>query len=874
MPSFLKDLRLRRRSRQSIHTTNTSNTQNTSSNTSSNDGTSDEPPQNKSTSTLSSFFDKQQSPQATLGPQKSRSSSHLVGMNGNGSNTPPPIPTGSRPRLPSGQSNRYSLIGSPSQYGDATRQSPATSPLAPRVTSVSDGSWVHQKVLLISGECADIQRPIDGSVAVCHHQDTFPVTQWPVSDSHFKALVYLQPGPNRLRLDFTSPKLSSTNGQMQVHSSWILINFLPLISSPPLQLCILVARDSPATFDAVPERIQKEGNGLNTAIRKFRMAAYLWQAFTAEQMNRNGFGRRCYRYEEEWQPGTLSWRDVETGAMRNEAKIHVIRLPHSLKEIQDLDIAQQYGPAKKKGDLFSIASEAVRAYFGPKPGQKQYVSCMYLDAHWDKKVGTVRAHAALGGGDETIKLAIFGSHCLQSYPSHIEEVVPAFTDCTRTDTDYVANDCNESGSNWEAANIGIGAHLHETGHLLGCPHQESGVMLRDYVRLNRTFLTRESYSTRTKQQGLRLCMPKDECAWHRLDTLRFRFHPCFQLPADQAMNPDPSVQVWTVDNGTILITAATGIAWIELFPEGDDVCHHWIEYIDQSNPSGPPRQITLTEQTLREQLPAEKRKRKLKFKIFSCGGSDHEVEDLGQLASKEGKVKLPDGRAGFRSSKLGFSQMDSSQPSEIIIGSCQKPARLLRSVRVYHGQSLDGMEFCYEDGRSELFGKRGGQRGGSEFALDTRRGELILGFYLRAGAWIDGVQILTSTGRRSPVYGNANGGSGSKMSGTTPKRVEDMTPEERLQSLQDFAEEKKYVRPGEDGTIPTGPLAMQSLVFGGPMPSGPAYSTPFPPPSYETVTGQAPGDPATKQGVFGKLMAKRREKKEEKRNVELAKHGS
>ena len=56
------------------------------------------------------------------------------------------------------------------------------------------------------------------------------------------------------------------------------------------------------------------------------MAAYLWQAFTAEQMNRNSFGRRCYRYEEEWQPGSLTWKDMETGQMRNEAKIHIIRM--------------------------------------------------------------------------------------------------------------------------------------------------------------------------------------------------------------------------------------------------------------------------------------------------------------------------------------------------------------------------------------------------------------------------------------------------------------------------------------------------------------------------------------------------------------------
>jgi hypothetical protein len=391
MPSFLRDLSLRRRSKASFTTANEAPEANPiegSSGTSSNDGETNERPQNKSTSTLSSWFDKS-SPPTTLSSTKSKSQTNLVGFNGNGKKTPPGVGgPGHRPRLPSAHSSRYSIVGMPTQDSEsAPRPTPATSPYAPRVLSISDGSWVHQKVLLISGECADIQRPIDGTLTVMHHSDNFPPTQWPVSDSHFKALVYLQPGPNRLRLDFVSPKLSSPSGQLQTHSAWISINFLPLISAPPLHLCILVAKDSPETYDAVPERIQKEGNNLATAVRKFRMAAYLWQAFTAEQMNRNGFGRRCYRYEEEWQPGTLTWRDLETGTMRNEAKIHVVRLNQTVKEIQDLDIAQQHKPATHKGKLFKIASEAVKRYFGPRPGQKEYVSCMFLDTHWDKKIG-------------------------------------------------------------------------------------------------------------------------------------------------------------------------------------------------------------------------------------------------------------------------------------------------------------------------------------------------------------------------------------------------------------------------------------------------------------------------------------------------------
>lgn len=35
-----------------------------------------------------------------------------------------------------------------------------------------------------------------------------------------------------------------------------------------------------------------------------------------------------------------------------------------------------------------------------------------------------------------------------------------------------------------------------------------------------------------------------------------------------------------------------------------------------------------------------------------------------------------------------------------------------------------------------------------------------MGFYLRAGLWIDGLEILTSLGRRSGIYGSPEAGSG------------------------------------------------------------------------------------------------------------------
>ena len=666
-----------------------------------------------------------------------------------------------------------------------------TSPYSPRVTSILNESLVHQKVLHIYGEIGEApQKPLEGNLTIHHDKDgqAFPPTYWPVIDSYFKALVHLSPGWNMIRLDFSTARIGSNGSAPTIHTSYIRLNYLPLNDVPPLQLVILAGKDSPCTFDAMPERIQREGNDLSAATRKFRMAAHLWQAFTAEQMHRNKFGRRCFRFEEEWQTGTLSMMDWQMGRMRNETKVHVVRTEQTVAELRALEYAQQYKSASKKGELYTIATNAIKRYFNVRPGQKLYVAALLIDAHWDPKIGTIRGHAALGGGDGELQLAIFGSQALQSYPSSIEEVVPAFSDCTRTDTKYVANDCNESGSNWEAANIGIGAHMHEVGHLFGCPHQESGVMLRDYVRLNRTFLLREPYSTRTKSAGLRLCRIEDECNWHRLDILRFRYHPCFRLPSDEPiMSQDDSIQCFPIGEGNILFIASTGIPHIEVRLDDEDLCKQSFEFLSTgSKINALPRQVKLSEAEIQAKLPEDKKRSKIRLEIFSGGARSIKIDDMAEILSKKYVVTLPQirqapkkdegltmntynnvmglgqtlaKRQGFKSLKLGASQQQGTQPHEVILQSLTLQTKLLTSIKVYSGFALDGIEFCYEDGQRQLFGKRGGKPGGDEFLLDTRRGETILGFYVRAGLWVDGIEVLTTLGRRSGYFGNLQGGS-------------------------------------------------------------------------------------------------------------------
>ncbi|KAK4099904.1 hypothetical protein N658DRAFT_428908 [Parathielavia hyrcaniae] len=700
---------------------------------------------------------------------------------------PPPaaVPRPQPHPYPNGGSNRHSVsgmagLGSPVLGGRGP--SLPVSQYSPRL-SVKDDTWegnmlkrqqVYQKVLLVHGTIGDpLQQSVDGTLTVSRLDDHFPPISWPVHGSLFKALVYLVPGANRLRFDFSSPKLANSGSSNPIHASYLTVHMIPPVGASPLQLAILLAKDSPGTFDAIPARIDREGNGLETAVRKFRMAAYLWQAFTAEQMYRNRLGRRVFRFEEEWTAGTANIRDRETGTLRSEARVHIIRTEKTVAELRDLNKAQQNPNAADAGGLYGITADAVRDHFKPPLGQKLYVSVLLLDAHWDTNSHTIVGHAALGGNVGDIHLGIFGSHCLQSYPTCLEEVVPAFSDCTPTDMLHVANDCNDAGSSWEAANLGIGAHMHETGHLLGLPHRESGVMARDYVTLHRSFLTREAYSTRTRSKGGPVAQ-QDECTWHRLDCLGLRSHPCFRLPNDPVLNPDASLHGWPGEGGSLTVTAATGVSHVEIFADDDDVCRAWIEYAPENGGGGPaPRMVSLSEQELRGKLSPEgggggsKKKggaRRLRVSVKSCGGGSLDVDDFARLCSKEAAcVKIPSAVPGlpktaFRGMRLGLSRTDGSEPCEFVFASALGRDRVLSGVVVYHGLAVDGIEFVYDDDSRQLFGKKGGKAGGDVFDMDIRRGEYITGFFVRCGFWIDAIQVLTSLGRRSPLFGNASGG--------------------------------------------------------------------------------------------------------------------
>jgi hypothetical protein len=556
----------------------------------------------------------------------------------------------------------------------------------PQITSHLPSDTVHCRLLLVTGT---ITAPdLSGDIWVLSHACSFPPQPFPVRNSSFKALLHLSPGENNLTLDFRpSPSPSSS------YKSVFDIIYLPLLQNPPLHLAIIVAKDSPLRYDDVPGATAT----LESAQKKLRLAGYLWQAFTANEMYAQGLGHRTFRLDEAWLPDTLSKID---SPRRNTARITVLRSKHSAAYIRDSSRAQQNHASKDKNNLFNVALEAVRDHpeFKVQGGEKVHVAAMFLDSVWDRGKALITGHAALGCEDAGgVALAIFGSHTLFAWPSCIEEIVPAFNDPRPVDTRYCGIDA-EGKTYFMAANIGIGAFLHECGHLFGCPHQPFGVMRRDYTRLHRSFS---------------VLSPGETCHWHRHDTLRFLRHLAFTLPSDPPCTPG-YISASPVPAG-ILITSPTPIHLIEFRTSGNE---HPTSTIEPSQTSALiPYPPTDTGLTILSRSPV--------------------------LTIPSTSALLPSSGT-FRTPLVGTGKENFQR---ILI-----PAPLTR-LRIHSGTALDGLEFFGTSSEGVLFGTRGG--GKVDFVFQP--GEELRGFVVRSGAWVDAVRVRTDR-RWGEWRGGAGGG--------------------------------------------------------------------------------------------------------------------
>lgn len=533
-----------------------------------------------------------------------------------------------------------------------------------------------------------------------------------------------------------------------------------------------------------PRREALRAGGLAEVKRRIAIQAYLWQAFHAEQCRRHGMGRRAFQLDDAHSDPPPGSPAQGTRLLEMLPRIHLLKSRRTLREFRDPENAQQKQNARNGGAMHAFAAEALNDPSTPKELHWSPVAVLTLDTIYDPKMRLLRAHGAVGaGGPGHLSHGVMGSHWLWAAPSSLSQVTAAFLDTEPTDESCCVNDLNECPTAWQTLNIGSGAFFHEAGHALNNPHWPSGLMARGYIEFNRAFMTREPGCPRNgfPQGGffapIHAGNDDKHNHIHRAQAVRARWHPCFYIPSDPPLpylvsndqrdwvqwnENEPS---WTSTPQGAVLRCASGIGAIEAWINDEYKTHvEWLNLPSSQGQKTPmPPQETMIDAAYLSNLvgfdvnhPSSPR---VKLNALACNMRQAEMHDFRQHG-----VARPLTVAGIDSTRrtitksLPHGQTNASgRQWDLIFPHERDDAQRaqLVGIDIFSGASLDGLVFHYANGSRAVFGPCGG----SPFRMTVPPGDAIRKINVRAGAWIDAVDVVLRSGQSSGMRGNASGGS-------------------------------------------------------------------------------------------------------------------
>lgn len=576
-----------------------------------------------------------------------------------------------------------------------------------KITNLNDGDVVHQTCLVIHGECQDLDHSEETNYVSVSSSDmltrSHSAQHWPLNKGQWSALVMLSPGLNKLAF-----KLHHVGGISD--SLEIAVDYLPLLQLPPLHLAILVAKDSPLLIDCPPAKlgsISTAHSGIDAAVSKLRMSAYMWQALTAEDFRQKGLGRRSFRLEEEWVPNTTMLKNhqnvpgdnIQMGCM---AKVHIIRSKKTVAELRDANVAQQNSRGRDRDALHRYFEQDLIDSGAPFDSKSRpVVAGLILDSHYSSQQSLITAHAALGCHKPNgLSLGIFGSHLTYSWPRFLEEIPSCFTDMTAPG-DTVGNDNGECDTMRGACFVGQGAFLHEVGHAFGAGHT-TGIMARGYSKSwAMNFIQHKNHDS-----------IKNEAKWDLQDTLQFKLLPHFALPGDDLVTEKfqrASVKIevslgrddpMDSDDKTegLKISCAAGLAQVTIQSgKGNPVVH---DFMEDTKPACTLFQIFEIREKYDQSQP-------LKITALGLNGKIRVVNDFWAMCKDLPFVLIPDSDVVLQKQSVRSHELESAEDDD----DYRKWAMLLRQrgkdgklhpatkIDLRVGCTMDGAVVHYADGQ-------------------------------------------------------------------------------------------------------------------------------------------------------------------------------
>ena len=263
--------------------------------------------------------------------------------------------------------------------------------------------------------------------------------RFPVVNHRYSSIVELKPGINMVLLH-------SGKASMKFR-----LDYKPMTSPYRVQAIYVMASDEAEAYftdnpkDRFPIR------------EKFDTEMKLLQSFTADAMNRAGYGRKTFPLELDGS---------------GKVAVHFVKSPMKGDALRALDA----------NAIYSHVYDVLKTQFT----QDTSKWCGLLGfTRYDVATKKALGHLALGGGCQ----GLFGSGSMQWWPATLKDVPKVFTNTTVLDPNVTFEDSGYRKTVWANVSTAFGATIHELGHTFGLPHSADrfSVMSRGFDFFSRSF---------------------------------------------------------------------------------------------------------------------------------------------------------------------------------------------------------------------------------------------------------------------------------------------------------------------------------------------------------------------------------------------------
>ncbi|KAI5716676.1 hypothetical protein M8J76_010430 [Diaphorina citri] len=255
---------------------------------------------------------------------------------------------------------------------------------------------------------------------------------------------------------------ASSLSDEEILSKEFTLYFIPRSTHLVVTPVYIIPKHHDGTFQAM----EGHNNSVENACRKIVMGVKLIQCLMAMLLTEN----KTFQLGHE--DSNLSFSSHEL--------THNCLVFHSSLTVQDIHSLSQ--------ELLweTLGRELMVSPFG-SPNKKfvAFLSC----THWNGS--RVVGHAAIGGGG----LALFGTGCLHTWPSEVNEIVRCFLNSRRVDTNLVMDDSCNRGTFGGCFSTTLGSVCHEMGHTFDLGHTDSGLMGRGFDYIDRMFIANPPWRT-------------------------------------------------------------------------------------------------------------------------------------------------------------------------------------------------------------------------------------------------------------------------------------------------------------------------------------------------------------------------------------------